>query len=185
MTLFWITRLNVIIRVVFEHVPTVSLFFLEPYNSTLVMDVVGQVTQPSVQSHVVVYPLPWPLLLEESNPPACGQADSFSVRMASSVVTLARLLTNPGVTTWCVCGCRWRDDVCRVCLVLQRGHSGDECDLASTLCKYNLKKGDLFILRWTRVWRVRRGSISSELLMCDGRVRSILLSRCLETIDLM
>ena len=28
--------------------------------------------------------------------------------------------------------------------VLQRGHSGDGCDLASTLCKYNLRKGDLF-----------------------------------------
>ena len=35
--------------------------------------------------------------------------------------------------------------------------------------------------------RVRRGSISSELLMCGGGVRSILLlplmTRCLETID--
>ena len=29
----------------------------------------------------------------------------------------------------------------RVCL-LQRGHSGDGCDLASTLCKYDLRKGD-------------------------------------------
>ena len=25
--------------------------------------------------------------------------------------------------------------------VLQRGHSGDGCDLASTLCKYDLRKG--------------------------------------------
>ena len=35
--------------------------------------------------------------------------------------------------------------------------------------------------------RVRRGSISSELIMCGGGVRSILLlplvARCLETID--
>ena len=35
--------------------------------------------------------------------------------------------------------------------------------------------------------RVRRGSISSELLMCGGGVRSVLLlslvARCLETID--
>ena len=30
--------------------------------------------------------------------------------------------------------------------VLQRGHSGDGCDLASTVCKYNLRKGDLFVL---------------------------------------
>ena len=26
--------------------------------------------------------------------------------------------------------------------VLQREHSGDRCDLASTLCKYDLRKGD-------------------------------------------
>ena len=69
--------------------------------------------------------------------------------------------------------------------MLQRGHSGDGCDLVSTLCKYDLRKGDLFVLSWARV---RRGSISSELLMCGGGVHSILLlplvARCLETIDL-
>ena len=68
--------------------------------------------------------------------------------------------------------------------MLQRGHSGDRCDLASTLCKYDLRKGDLFVLRWARVRQSRRGSISSALLMCDGGVRSILLlplvARCLE-----
>ena len=57
--------------------------------------------------------------------------------------------------------------------VLQRGYSGDGCDLASTLCKYDLRKGDL-------------GSISLELLICGGCVHSILLlplvARCLETI---
>ena len=67
------------------------------------------------------------------------------------------------------------------------GHSGDRCVLASTLCKYDLRKGDLFVLSWARVRRVRRGSISSELLVCGGGVRSILLlplvARCLETID--
>ena len=62
----------------------------------------------------------------------------------------------------------------------------DVC-LASTLCKYHLRKGDLYVLSWARVRRVRRGSISSELLVCGGGVRSILLlhlvARCLETID--
>ena len=29
--------------------------------------------------------------------------------------------------------------------MLQRGHSGDGCVLASTLCKYDLRKGDLFV----------------------------------------
>ena len=71
--------------------------------------------------------------------------------------------------------------------MLQREHSGDGCDLASTLCKYDLRKGDLFVLSWARVRRVRRGSISSELLMHGGGARSILLvplvARCLDTID--
>ena len=30
--------------------------------------------------------------------------------------------------------------------VLQMGNSGDGCDLASTLFKYDLRKGDLFVL---------------------------------------
>ena len=59
--------------------------------------------------------------------------------------------------------------------VLQREHSGDGCDLASTLCKYDLRKGDLFVLSWASVRRVRRGNLSSELLMCGAGVRSILL----------
>ena len=34
-----------------------------------------------------------------------------------------------------------------------RGQSGDGCDLvlASTLCKYDLRKGDLFVPSWARV----------------------------------
>ena len=71
-----------------------------------------------------------------------------------------------------------------MCRVLQRRHSGDGCDLASILCKYDLRKGDLFVLSWARVQRVRRVSLSSKLLMCGGGVRSILLlplvARCLE-----
>ena len=69
--------------------------------------------------------------------------------------------------------------LCVSCVMLQRGHSGDVCDLASSLCKYDLRKGDLFVLSWA--------SISSELLMCGGGVRSILLlhlvARCIETLD--
>ena len=52
--------------------------------------------------------------------------------------------------------------------------------------EYDLRKGYLFVLSWARVRRVMRGSISSELLMCGGGVRTILLlplvARCLETI---
>ena len=77
--------------------------------------------------------------------------------------------------------------MCVVCVsVIKRWHSGDGCDLASTLCKYDLRKGDLFVLSWAGVRRVRQGSISSELLMCGGGMRSILLlprvARSLETI---
>ena len=71
--------------------------------------------------------------------------------------------------------------------MLQRGHSGDGCVLASTLCTYDLRNVDLFVLSWERVHRVMRESISPELLMCDGGARSILLlplvARCQETID--
>ena len=78
------------------------------------------------------------------------------------------------------------DMMCVVCVSITEGHSGDGCDLASTFCKYNLRKCDLLVLSWPRVRRVRRGSISSELLMCGGGVRSILLlprvARCIETI---
>ena len=55
--------------------------------------------------------------------------------------------------------------------VLQRVHSGDGCDFASTLCKYDFRKGDSFILSGARVRQVRRGSISSglwECLLCYG-----------------
>ena len=71
--------------------------------------------------------------------------------------------------------------------MLQSGNSGDGCDLSSTLCKYDVRKCDLFVLCWARVRRVRRRSIFSELIICGGGVRSILLlplvARCLETID--
>ena len=101
----------------------------------------------------------------------------------------------------CVCEC-YRGDVLQrgsvtggICYrgdLLQRGcvtecYRGDGCDLASTLCKYDLRKGDLFVLSWASVRRGRLGSISSALIMCGGGVRSILilplLARCLETID--
>ena len=55
-----------------------------------------------------------------------------------------------------------------------KGHSGDGCELALTLCEYNLTKGELIVLIWARVRRVRWESVSSGLLMCGGGVRSIL-----------
>ena len=54
--------------------------------------------------------------------------------------------------------------------MLQRGHSGDGCELASTLCRYAL-----FLMSWIRVKRVKREGVSSELLMYGGGVCNILL----------
>ena len=124
----------------------------------------------------------------ESDHPAFGPSARLSLHLASSSITPALSVHQSmcdsvvrmwvQLKKWCV-SCVW---------VLHRGHSGDVCDLASTLCTYDLRKGDFFVLSWARVGRVRRGSLSSELLMCGGgSVRSILLfplvSRCLETID--
>ena len=43
--------------------------------------------------------------------------------------------------------------MCVVYVSVTEGHSGD---LVSTLCKYDLRKVDLFILSWARVRRVTR-----------------------------
>ena len=46
--------------------------------------------------------------------------------------------------------------MCVVCVGVTNGvyddqSSSDECDLASTLWKFDLRKGDLFVRSWTRV----------------------------------
>ena len=46
------------------------------------------------------------------------------------------------------------DMMCVLCVSVTEGHSGDGCDLVSTLCKYDLRKDDLFVLSWVRVRRV-------------------------------
>ena len=128
-----------------------------------------------------------PCLWGESDHPAFGPPASISLHLASSSITptgsVHKSRDDSVVCMW-VQLMRW----CVSCVcVLQRGNSGVWCDLASTLCKYDLRKGDLFVLSWAIVRRVRRGSLSSELLMCGGGAHSILLlplvSRCLETID--
>ena len=91
----------------------------------------------------------------ESDVPACGPPASVSVHLASSAVTptgsVHKSRGDNVVRMWvqlkrlCV-SCVW---------MLQRGHSGDGCVFASSLCKYDLRKGDLFVLSWERVRRVR------------------------------
>ena len=55
------------------------------------------------------------------------------------------------------------------------GHSGDGCDLVSTLYHYYLRKGNLFVISWARLQGVRCGSVFSDLLMCGGGMHSIVL----------
>ena len=53
----------------------------------------------------------------------------------------------PGVYVWGgICPCGICPDIVLCMCVLQRGHSGDGYNLASTLCKYDLRKWDLFVL---------------------------------------
>ena len=124
-----------------------------------------------------------PSLWGESDHPAFGPPASLSLHLASISITAAGSVHKSRGDSVvqlmkCCVSCVW---------MLQRWHSSDGCDLASTLYKYDLRKGYLFVLSWEKVRRARRGSISSELLMCGGGVRSILLlsfmTRCLETID--
>ena len=65
-----------------------------------------------------------------------------------------------------VCGYSRRDGVCDI----QRGHSGDGCDLSSNLCMYDLRKGDLFILSWVPCGS---GAFSLE----EGRIAPLPLPR--------
>ena len=37
------------------------------------------------------------------------------------------------------------DAVEEMCVSVTEGHSGDGCDLASPLCRYDLRKGALFV----------------------------------------
>ena len=46
--------------------------------------------------------------------------------------------------------------LCVMCVGVAEGHRGAGCDLVSTLCKYDLRKGYLYVLSWGRVRRVRR-----------------------------
>ena len=48
--------------------------------------------------------------------------------------------------------------MCVVYVSVTKGapHSGDGCELVSTLCKYDLRKGDLFVVSWVRLRQVRR-----------------------------
>ena len=87
----------------------------------------------------------------ESDHPDFGPPASISLHLASNSITPAGSVhksMGDSVVRMRVQLKRW----CESCVwVLQRGHSVDGCDLASTLCKYDLRRGDLFVQSWARV----------------------------------
>ena len=62
--------------------------------------------------------------------------------------------------------------------MLQRGHSGDGCDLASTLCNYDLRKGDLFVLSESCKYLFRAVNV-----WCRCAQYFVFVARCVETIE--
>ena len=78
----------------------------------------------------------------ETDLPVCGTSASFSVPLASSALTPAKSVhKSMGDNVGAV-----EEMMCVVCVSVTRRNSEDGCVLGSTLCKYTLKKGDLFVL---------------------------------------
>ena len=75
--------------------------------------------------------------------------------------------------------------LCRMCECYSGGIVVMDVFWLRFLCTYDLRTGDLIVLSWAWVRRVRRGSNFAELRMCGGGVCRILLlplvDRCLET----
>ena len=133
--------------------------------------------------------LPTPMTLASGGSPMLPFVvhQPASTSICPAVQSLRRgLFINPGVTMWCVCGCSWKDGVCRVCGCFRGGIVVMDV-FWRRLCVSMIWGREMFVLSWARVRRVMRGSLSSELIVCGGGVRCILLlplvARCIETID--
>ena len=66
----------------------------------------------------------------------------------------------------CVCMCAVEQVLC--VSIFQRGQNDEVCLLVSILCKYHLRKGDLFVLSWARLRRVCLASVSSVVFIGGG-----------------
>ena len=135
----------------------------------------GRMKMCAVPCVVVVNPLLPDYWGESVSVALWGFAASFSRQSSSRAATPEGSLHKSRADSVVrICGQLKR--CCVVCSwVRQRGQSGDGCVDASILCRYDRRKGDLFVLSWARVRRVCRGKFSSVLLTCGGCVRSILL----------
>ena len=80
----------------------------------------------------------FPFVVHQTASPSSGQQCSHSggpVHKSRGVDDVMRMLVKLKRCVLCMC-----------MRMLQRGHYGDGCVLASTLCKYDLRKGDLYVL---------------------------------------
>ena len=75
--------------------------------------------------------------------------------------------------------------MCVACVSVSEGHSGDRCNLALTFYKYDLRKGDLFVLSWGKgatseagKYLFRASNVWCSILLLP------LVARCIETIDI-
>ena len=59
--------------------------------------------------------------------------------------------------------------------MLQRGQSGVVWFIASTLCRYDIRKGDLFVLSCARMRRCTLVSVASIVFIVEAAVCSSLL----------
>ena len=105
-----------------------------------------------------------------------------SLSIWPDVPSLRRVLSiNLGVTTWCVFGCSWRDDV-----VYKGGIVVMNMSLRR-ICVSSISERVIYLFWVGQGCYEWGGEVSSELLISGGGVCSILLlllvSRCLETID--
>ena len=87
-----------------------------------------------------------PCLWGESDYPPFGPPTSLSLNLASSPITPAGSVHKSRGDSKLHMWFQLRIWGVLYVWVLQRGNSGDGCDLASTLCKYDLRKGYLFVL---------------------------------------
>ena len=90
---------------------------------------------------------------------------------SNSCITWVGFVHKSSRTVNCVCTCvRVKRYFVSCPRVLQRGQCGDGlCEASSTLCKYDRKNGDLFVLSWTSRRRCDLVNDASDVLI-EGAV---------------
>ena len=146
------------------------------------------ITNTQIKHPVVVYPLPWPLLVGGVR---CSRLWSTSQLLRPSGQQCSHsggvCPRNPGATMWCVCGCSWRDDVCRVC-GCHRGGIVVMDVFWRRLCVSMIWGRDICLFWAGQGCDEWGGEVYPQSCQCVVEVCAVfwllpLAARCLETID--